>query len=95
MIFVMYTKFFYQYTTINPKKAPDILSSAFIINRTIIIYLYMERVVRDSLVSVNSLLIIYCPWMQHHQLVCCRLQIFHHWMYHQIFYQYLYQRLSH
>ena len=76
------------------KKAPHIMWGALSINRSII-SLYMERVVRDSLVSVDSLSIIYYPWMQHHQLVCCRLQIFHHWMYHQIFYQYLYQRLSH
>ena len=76
------------------KKAPHIMWGALSINRSII-SLYMERVVRDSLVSVDSLSIIYYPWMQHHQLVCRRLQIFHHWMYHQIFYQYLYQRLSH
>ena len=76
------------------KKAPHIMWGALSINRSII-SLYMERVVRDSLVSVDSLSIIYYPWMQHHHLVCRRLQIFHHWMYHQIFYQYLYQRLSH
>lgn len=76
------------------KKAPHIMWGALSINRSII-SLYMERVVRDSLVSVDSLSIIYYPWMQHHQLVCYRLQIFYHWMYHQIFYQYLYQRLYH
>ena len=27
---------------------------------------------------VNSLPIIYYPWMHHHQLICCGLQICHH-----------------
>ncbi len=31
------------------KKALDTMSSAFTINRTIVIYVYMERVVRDSM----------------------------------------------
>ena len=54
------------------------------INRSII-SLYMERVVRDSLVSVDNLSIIYYPWMQHYQLVCCRLQLYHLQMYHQMY----------
>ena len=54
------------------------------INRSII-SLYMERVVRDSLVSVDSLSIIYYPWMHHHQLVCCRLQLYHLLMYQQMY----------
>lgn len=58
------------------KKAPHIMWGALSINRSII-SLYMERVVRDSLVSVDSLSIIYYPWMQHHQLVCRRLQLYH------------------
>ena len=48
--------FFYIYRhTINykmpctRKKALDTMSSAFTINRTIVIYVYMERVVRDSM----------------------------------------------
>ena len=54
----IYTKydFFYIYRhTINykmpytRKKALDTMSSAFTINRTIVIYVYMERVVRDSM----------------------------------------------
>ena len=54
------------------------------INRSII-SLYMERVVRDSLVSVDSLSIIYYPWMQHHHLVCRRLQLYHLQIYHQMY----------
>ena len=58
--------------------------SALSINRSII-SLCMERVVRDSLVSVDSLSIIYYPWMQHHQLVCYRLQLYHLQIYHQMY----------
>ena len=66
------------------KKAPHIMWGALSINRSII-SLYMERVVRDSLVSVDSLSIIYYPWMQHHQLVCYRLQLYHLQIYHQMY----------
>ena len=66
------------------KIAPHIMWGALSINRSII-SLYMERVVRDSLVSVDSLSIIYYPWMQHHHLVCRRLQLYHLQMYHQMY----------
>lgn len=69
---------------IKTQKAPHIMWGALSINRSII-SLCMERVVRDSLVSVDSLSIIYYPWMQHHQLVCCRLQLYHLQIYHQMY----------
>ena len=78
----IYTKydFFYIYRhTINykmpctRKKALDTMSSAFTINRTIVIYVYMERVVRDSMkesIAYQLFIVLGCSIISLFAVIC-------------------------
>ena len=81
----IYTKydFFYIYRhTINykmpcpRKKALDTMSSAFTINRTIVIYVYMERVVRDSMkesIAYRLFIVLGCSIISLFAVICRRI----------------------
>ncbi len=53
---------------LNIKKALDVMSSAFTINRTIVILCVYGESCKGFNERVNSLSIIYYPWMQHQSL---------------------------
>ena len=81
----IYTKydFFYIYRhTINykmpgtRKKALDTMSSAFTINRTIVIYVYMKRVVRDSMkesIAYRLFIVLGCSIISLFAVICRRI----------------------
>ena len=78
----IYTKYDFRYTywhTINykmpytHKKALDVMSSAFTINRTIVIYVYMERVVRDSMkgsIAYQLFIVLGCSIISLFAVIC-------------------------
>ena len=55
------------------KKALDTMSSAFTINRTIVIYVYMERVVRDSMkgtIAYRLFIVLGCSIISLFAVIC-------------------------